>query len=805
VDIGLQLLEALLVADAEVLLLVDDQQAQVLEVHVLGEQRMGADHDIDLAAVDAFLGGLGLLCRDETGKLGNPHGQAGKTRLEGRVVLARPQGRRHDHGDLIARHHRHEGRTQRNLGLAETDVAADQTVHGPARAQVLDDLLDRLFLIVGLLIGEAGAELVVETGHQAHLGTGLQLALGGDLEQFAGHLGDAVLQAGAARLPACAAQLVEMQVAFGRAVARQQLQVFDRHEQLVAIGINQPQAVVWRLAQHQGLQAVEAADAVFDMNHQVALGKLGGLGEETFGIPLGALARGPRDAVAQDVLLGDDGKIERLETPFELQNRRSDRAGGQFLGIGPGLDRGGFMGAVLLEQAHQPVAAAAGQAGEQDALVLLLAPGDVAGDLIEQVDIAALAFGREVVAGPPPGFQHDGIARGGLGEGREFHLQRIGKEVFPGQFRQIEPLGRHRPVGRRFVLEMAGAILTAMVVVVADGLQAGVAGVAYTVIKHHDGVAEIGGNRLQPVVEQRQPVLQAGDAIAGTRRLIDRIVALRGAEQVPPAAAEAGDGILVQQNLAGRRQQRAVALAAGTLGQRIEGADLLHLVAEQVQAIGLLGARWEDVDDVAAHGEISRLHHSANPVIAGPGQETRQFLGCHMVAGFQGAAQVGKGLVRRHALQQGARRGQHHHRIFAGRARSQSRQGRETCPGNRRIGRDTVVGQAVPGRELHDMGLGSKEAQGIGKALGPFGIACNHQDVAGARFRGQCREHRRIDAFGGAANDISAIFLDSFKYIFQGFIAFYESSRSSRQCRSSDARAPRGGHQPRRGYRDRAG
>ena len=40
----------LLVLHAEALLLVDDQQAEVLELHVVGEQPVGADDAVDLAA-----------------------------------------------------------------------------------------------------------------------------------------------------------------------------------------------------------------------------------------------------------------------------------------------------------------------------------------------------------------------------------------------------------------------------------------------------------------------------------------------------------------------------------------------------------------------------------------------------------------------------------------------------------------------------------------------------------------------------------------------------------------------------------
>ena len=71
--------------------------------------------------------------------------------------------RRHHDRDLLAVHRRDEGGAQRDLGLAEADVAADQPVHRPALAEILDRGLDRGLLVFGLLVGEAGAEFVVET------------------------------------------------------------------------------------------------------------------------------------------------------------------------------------------------------------------------------------------------------------------------------------------------------------------------------------------------------------------------------------------------------------------------------------------------------------------------------------------------------------------------------------------------------------------------------------------------------------------------------------------------------------------
>ena len=51
---GAQLLEPFLMRDAEMLLLVDDDQPEILELDVFAEKRMGADDDIDTAFGDPF-------------------------------------------------------------------------------------------------------------------------------------------------------------------------------------------------------------------------------------------------------------------------------------------------------------------------------------------------------------------------------------------------------------------------------------------------------------------------------------------------------------------------------------------------------------------------------------------------------------------------------------------------------------------------------------------------------------------------------------------------------------------------------
>jgi hypothetical protein len=83
--------------------------------------------------------GLGqLLGADQPRGLAHADRQAGEALGEGLEVLARQQRRRHDDGDLLAAHRRDEGGAQRHLGLAEADIAADQPVHRPAGAEIVE-------------------------------------------------------------------------------------------------------------------------------------------------------------------------------------------------------------------------------------------------------------------------------------------------------------------------------------------------------------------------------------------------------------------------------------------------------------------------------------------------------------------------------------------------------------------------------------------------------------------------------------------------------------------------------------------
>ena len=362
--VGLERLQPLLVRDAEMLLLVHHQQAEIGELDRLRQQRMGADDDVDRAVGEAAAHLGRLLRRHHARQLRDLHRQPGEALGERAEMLPRQQRRRHHHRDLRARHRGDERGAQRDLGLAEADIAADQPVHRPARRQILQHIGDGARLVLGLGEREAGAELVPGAlGRRHDLGVA-DLARGGDADQLTRHVADALLHPRLARLPADAAQLVQRDALLLAAEARQHLDVLDRQEQLFVAVVDQPQAVVRRAGDGQRRQPVVAADAVFLVHHQIALGDLGRLGDELIGAL--APARRAADALAQQVLLADQGKLIGDEAALHAQRDQRDRAGRLAADRRPVVLLRGVLEAVLAQQIGQPLARAAGPGGDDD-------------------------------------------------------------------------------------------------------------------------------------------------------------------------------------------------------------------------------------------------------------------------------------------------------------------------------------------------------------------------------------------------------------------------------------------------------
>ncbi len=93
--------QAFFVRDAEALLLIDDQQAEIVKFHVAREQTVRADDDVDFAGFEVGESFLLLLLGAEAAEHFDAHGKGGESAAKRFVVLEGEHGGGREHGDLL--------------------------------------------------------------------------------------------------------------------------------------------------------------------------------------------------------------------------------------------------------------------------------------------------------------------------------------------------------------------------------------------------------------------------------------------------------------------------------------------------------------------------------------------------------------------------------------------------------------------------------------------------------------------------------------------------------------------------------
>ncbi len=161
VDPPSHLLDALLMGDAKPLLFVDHEQAEVLELHVLGQESMRADDDVDFARGEAGKDLLCFLLRAEAADHVDRHREAGKPLAKRLQVLKRQDGRRREKCGLLAVHHGLERGAHRHFGLAVANVAAEEAIHRRGRLHVPFDVCDRGDLVGRQLVRKRPLEFLL--------------------------------------------------------------------------------------------------------------------------------------------------------------------------------------------------------------------------------------------------------------------------------------------------------------------------------------------------------------------------------------------------------------------------------------------------------------------------------------------------------------------------------------------------------------------------------------------------------------------------------------------------------------------
>ena len=748
-------LQLLLVLDAEALLLVDHDQAEILERDLAAEQPVRPDHDVDRAVGQPVDRGLGLLVGLEPRQRRDVHRERGVPLGEGRVVLLDEQRGRHQDGDLLAVLDRLERGPDGDLGLAVADVAADDPVHRHDAFHVVLDVVDGGQLVRRLDERERVLELALPRrvlGERVALG---RLARGVQLDQLAGDLADRLARAALALGPVAAAHLVQRGL-LATDVPGDLVELVGRHEQAVA-GLA---ALARRELDHDvlaggplGAGADRAlhhldvpADAVLLVHDEVAgreLQRVDGL-LAAARHPLLGTAFGRR-ALPGQVVLGEHRELDAFGNEPVLERALGDQYDAR---LGDAVDRVDGPGRQLRLGEHlgQPLgrAVALGDADDPPAVPQPAAHVLDGGRGLTAVRIDLV--GRDLPAA--------NSARVGVDVERDPRAHRVAQLGLVGrrgrERRQAPPgqpaIERLRPyVGQRHVRRGAQV----------DRRLAAPGG------RRPGRLQELLAGRDQVVRPGANPLGVADDDVGAFRHQVDQqlhVVDQDGRERLHPLDrvalgelleqlgqlrvllgqyAGAGAHLVGQQQLAARRSPQAVLgdLQRPLVGDR-EVPDLLDVVAEEVDPQRVLLGRREDVDDAAADRELTAPLDQVDPAVRRAGEPGDHVLQLHGVADVQlDRAQVGQtGDLR---LQHGPdRRDQDLDRPgrLVGRVRvHQAPQYGEPPADGVGPGRQPLVRQRLPGRVVGDRAGLDQALQRLGQLLGL------------AERRGD-REHRAVGA-----------------------------------------------------------
>ncbi len=223
---------------AEAVFLVDYQQPKVLEYNIAAENLVRANHDIDGAGLQSRQRRARFLRIAKSRQLFNPHRPVRETIEKCLVMLLREQGGRDEHRDLVTVVHGDKSGAHRHLRFAETDVAADQAIHRFLALHLLDHGFDRRLLIGRFLEREILRERVVGIAVEPELEPNPRFATRLHIEQFDGDVVDTLRRPLFRFLPLAAAEFMQRRVRrVDPGITADQVEIRDRHVQLVAVGI----------------------------------------------------------------------------------------------------------------------------------------------------------------------------------------------------------------------------------------------------------------------------------------------------------------------------------------------------------------------------------------------------------------------------------------------------------------------------------------------------------------------------------------------------------------------------------------
>ncbi len=472
-------------------------------------------------------------------------------------MLLREDRGGHEDGDLFAALDDLEGGADGDLGFAKADVAADETIHRAGALEVGFGGFDGGELVLRFGEGERALEFLLPVVIGRERVAGLGFALGLNFEEVGGEIDGGALGGLAGFFPAVGADFTELGFGFAEAdVAADEMRLLKRDVEGDAVVEFEGDDFALAVACIQFRETAVEGDAVLEVDNEIAFDEFGeveelvdlGAGDE------GALLRAvdaARALAAEEFGFGDEDESADL-AEFTLGEGGPEEAGAGAVGAAE----------TLVEGAANPERLQAFEArvfGEDlfDALLFAFF-GDDKGEAVA-VFFPGDELGEEGAAG---------LFFGGKAFLRDEVVGRVGAvmdEAFgvPGGFGDVGAIE-----------ERSGFV--------------------------NVGEAEGGGGFLEDGGESVETLAGEGGELLVERGGFDEDEMGVGRQVV----GDAGGG-RAELEARGGGEGDGVDLFAGALGDGVEGADVLDVVAEEIEAVGRAGGDGVDVDDAAADRVVS--------------------------------------------------------------------------------------------------------------------------------------------------------------------------------------------------------
>src|SRR5687768_14276468 len=258
-------------SDAETLLLVYNEKPQLRQLHIVRQDAMRPDQNVNVAFFAFLDHGFLFLCASKPRQEIDVRRKRRKPLAERFVMLVRKNGCRRKDRHLLAVHDRFERCPHRNLRFSVSDIADYQAIHRSGSLHILLYIVDRRGLIDRKFVWKRILKLSLprRVGRKRVARNKFSLRI--KPQKLIGHVAHRAFCLCLRLLPPDATKAIER---WGRRLARRisrnEIHSLNRDEELCVVGVDEQHEFALTSARVDGLKRLETADAVIDMNDIVA-------------------------------------------------------------------------------------------------------------------------------------------------------------------------------------------------------------------------------------------------------------------------------------------------------------------------------------------------------------------------------------------------------------------------------------------------------------------------------------------------------------------------------------------------------